>query len=79
MTIRDKTRKILWGRSENRCAICKYELISDETQVDDESIIGEECHIISEKPSGQDLKQFSRPRKLMNMRISYSYAVFITK
>lgn len=52
MPISDKTRKILWGRSGNRCAICKHELIIDATHTDDESIIGDECHIISRQLQG---------------------------
>jgi hypothetical protein len=52
MSISDKTRKILWGRSGNRCSICKLELIIDETEKDDSSIVGEECHIISGQRNG---------------------------
>ncbi len=52
MPITDKTRKILWGRSGNRCAICKRELVVDATPGDDESVVGDECHIISSKPEG---------------------------
>lgn len=52
MAIADKTRKILWGRSGNRCAICKHELVVDATTKDDESVIGDECHIISSRPNG---------------------------
>jgi len=52
MNITDKNRKILWGRSGNRCAICKRELVIDATPIDDESIVGEECHIISSRPNG---------------------------
>ena len=52
MSISDKTRKILWGRSGNRCAICKNELVINTNQSDDESVIGDECHIISGKPDG---------------------------
>ena len=52
MAITDKTRKILWGRSGNRCAICKGELVVDATTTDDESVVGDECHIISSRPSG---------------------------
>lgn len=53
MGISDKTRKLLWGRSGSRCAICKQELIMNSTSVDDESIVGEECHIVSRKSNGQ--------------------------
>jgi hypothetical protein len=52
MPISDKTRKILWGRSGNRCAICKNELVIDATEQDDESVIADECHIISSKLNG---------------------------
>ncbi len=52
MSISDKTRKVLWGRSGNRCAICKHELVVDATQADDESVVGDECHIISAREKG---------------------------
>ncbi|MFD0084198.1 hypothetical protein [Priestia megaterium] len=49
MPVSNKARKILWGRSANRCAICKKELVEHATSLDDSSVIGEECHIISAK------------------------------
>lgn len=52
MTISDKTRKLLWGKSGNRCAMCRHELSVDKNKDDNESIIGEECHIISESKNG---------------------------
>ena len=52
MSISDKTRKVLWGRSGNRCAICKHELVIGATDEDDESLVGEECHILSSRPNG---------------------------
>lgn len=52
MTITDKTRKILWGRSGNRCAICRQKLVVDQTAADSESVVGDECHIISSAPNG---------------------------
>jgi len=52
MSISDKTRKVLWGRSGNRCVICKNELVIDSTGQDDESVIADECHIISSKLNG---------------------------
>lgn len=48
----DKTRKILWGRSGNRCAVCRRELVIDAAPADDESIVGDECHIVSGKEQG---------------------------
>ena len=52
MAITDKTRKILWGLSGARCAICKHELIVDATEKNDEAVVGDECHIISPRPNG---------------------------
>ncbi|MFA5157514.1 MAG: HNH endonuclease [Candidatus Omnitrophota bacterium] len=52
MTIFDKTRKILWGRSGNRCAMCRKELVFEATAADDECVVGDECHIISPQPNG---------------------------
>lgn len=47
MTISDKTRKLLWGRSGNQCAFCRRQLIFDRADEDPESVVGDECHIIS--------------------------------
>lgn len=52
MAITDKTRKILWGKSGNKCAICKQELVREDNFQSNYSIIGEECHIISGKKNG---------------------------
>jgi hypothetical protein len=52
MPISEKTRKILWGRSGNRCALCRRELVIDAKASDDESVVGDECHIISDKSQG---------------------------
>ncbi len=51
MGISSKTRKNLWGKSGNRCSICKIELFSKRKD-EDEFNIGEECHIISSKING---------------------------
>lgn len=52
MAVSDKTRKILWGRSGNRCAMCRRELVADATAADDESVVGDECHIVSPRERG---------------------------
>ncbi len=54
MGINTKTHKMLWGRSGNRCAMpeCRKELVMDISETDDESLIGEECHIVAKKPNG---------------------------
>jgi len=56
MSILDKTRKKLWAKSGNRCAICKVELFQKEI-LNSESNIGEECHIISSKIGGPRFKE----------------------
>ena len=52
MATSDKTRKRLWGNSGNRCAYCYRALSVDETELDDPSIVGDECHIVSGQPNG---------------------------
>ena len=52
MAISNRTRKILWAKSGNRCALCRRELVQSEIKEDDSYIIGEECHIISQKKNG---------------------------
>jgi len=52
MAIIDKTRKILWGRSGNRCAFCRIELVHEKDEHDVNLNIGEECHIVSSKELG---------------------------
>lgn len=54
MSITLKTHKMLWGRSGNHCAMpdCRKELVMDAMETDDESLIGEECHIVAQSPDG---------------------------
>jgi len=52
MAITEKTRKLLWGRSGNRCAIFRCKLAVDATEKDPESIVGDECHIVSGQQFG---------------------------
>lgn len=59
MEITDKTRKILWARSGNRCAICRHELTMKIVPNAELSIIGEECHIISSKSNGPRYEKLS--------------------
>ena len=51
MSISSKTRKQLWALSGNRCAICK-KLLFQKNEKGESCNVGEECHIISEKPNG---------------------------
>lgn len=52
MSISNKNRKILWGKSGNLCAICRQALVIDPTTADPESVVGDECHIISGAKGG---------------------------
>lgn len=42
MAISDRTRKILWQRSGNRCAVCRCELAMDSAAINSEAIAGYE-------------------------------------
>lgn len=52
MGITLKTKKTLWAKSGNRCAICEKVLIEDTSPTGVNLNIGEECHIISSKTNG---------------------------
>ena len=56
MAITSKTRKELWAKSGNRCAICKQELVNQISEDDGSFIIGDECHIISSSTEGPRYK-----------------------
>ena len=46
--MRDKDIKILWGRSGNRCAICKLELTADGSL----ETLGEMAHVVGQSQNG---------------------------
>jgi len=52
MSLTDKTRKVLWGQSGSLCAFCKTPLVIDASALDSESVVGDECHIVSGAPNG---------------------------
>jgi hypothetical protein len=64
MTITDKTRKILWGKSGNRCAICKHELVIGVTEKHKESVVADECHIVSSQINGPRYDQTFAQNKI---------------
>jgi hypothetical protein len=49
MAIKQKDIKILWGRSGNRCAICKTELTQDSNAITSAYTLGEQAHIVGDK------------------------------
>lgn len=52
MPITDRTRKMLWARSGNGCAICRCPLVLQATANDGEALVGDECHIVAQSPGG---------------------------
>lgn len=52
MGITSKVRKILWGKSGGKCAICRTDLASSDSEDNSDHVLGEECHIISPKSFG---------------------------
>lgn len=57
MTISDRDRKILWGRSGERCAICRRKLVADRRGRDSESAVGDEAHIVARSPGGPRFRE----------------------
>jgi hypothetical protein len=51
MAMSDHDRKLLWGKAARRCAICNELLTKPETARDREAVIGDEAHIVGERPS----------------------------
>jgi hypothetical protein len=53
VSITDHTRKVLWSLSGNECARCAAALVHPpEAAGDPHAIVGRECHIIAQAPSG---------------------------
>ena len=52
MPISDHDRRVLWGRSGNRCAICRKSLVEEKTASDREALVGQEAHIVARRPGG---------------------------
>tara|TARA_R110000765_G_scaffold124537_2_gene221806 strand:+ start:1714 stop:2478 length:765 start_codon:yes stop_codon:yes gene_type:complete len=52
MSISNKTQKALWAKSGNRCILCRIELVQEVEGGNENLIIGQQCHIVSEKGKG---------------------------
>lgn len=53
MPIGSHTRKVLWSFSGNACARCETQLVMSPIATDDpHAIVGRECHIVAQAPSG---------------------------
>jgi hypothetical protein len=49
MPLTDRDRKRLWGKSGNRCAICRRRLTEPAQSGAREAVVGEEAHIVGER------------------------------
>jgi HNH endonuclease len=61
MSVTLKTRKLLWGRSGNRCAICRCALTKINDENSEHVVVGEEHHIIPRSSNGPR-GSFASPR-----------------
>jgi hypothetical protein len=54
LAITIQTAKMLWGRSAGRCSMaqCRRTLVIDRTETDDETLVGEMCHMVAEASDG---------------------------
>lgn len=52
MEILEKDIKLLWGRAASRCSICRIELTQDKQSTNSSFLVGEQGHIVAEKPNG---------------------------
>jgi len=52
VSISDRDRKILWGNSGNKCAMCKASLVAEKTANDPAAIVGDEAHIVARSAGG---------------------------
>jgi hypothetical protein len=52
VSVTDETRKRLWGKSGNRCAVCRQELIRRDAGKEPGALVGQEAHIIARSPGG---------------------------
>ncbi|MGA9875162.1 MAG: hypothetical protein WBQ21_05065 [Solirubrobacteraceae bacterium] len=60
MVMSDHDRKLLWGKAARRCAICNEVLTKPETVTDREAVIGEEAHIVGERPGSARYRSVDR-------------------
>ena len=60
MAITDYTRKLLWARSGNQCALCRRQLVEPGNELDRDAVVGDECHILPHSPRGPRATTASR-------------------
>ncbi|WP_407120950.1 HNH endonuclease [Bradyrhizobium sp. STM 3561] len=77
MAISVKTQKMLWGRAAGRCSHpeCRIDLYEDETETDDPTLVGENCHMVAESNDGPR----ADPTIPMERRNSYNNLILLCR
>lgn len=72
-----KSQKMLWARAAGRCSKsdCRLNLYEGETETDDPTLIGENCHIVAESDGGPR----SDPSMPMEKRNLYSNLILLCR
>lgn len=75
MSISLKTQKMLWGKAAGRCSMpeCRLELVHDATETDDETLVGENCHIVAESDTGPR----ANPNMAIEQRNTYTNLILL--
>jgi HNH endonuclease len=68
---------MLWGRAAGRCSKpdCRIDLYEDETETDDPTLLGENCHIIAESDDGPR----ADPRMPLSRRNDYRNLILLCR
>jgi hypothetical protein len=52
VAVNDRTRRIIWARAGNECALCGLTLVQRDAVTRKVSVVGEECHIVARSVDG---------------------------
>jgi len=63
VAVKEQDIKLLWGRSGNRCAICRCELSQDKANASASFPFGEQAHIIARNSDGPRGKSILSPKE----------------
>jgi HNH endonuclease len=68
---------MLWGRAAGRCSKpdCRIDLYEDETETDDPTLVGENCHIVADKDDGPR----ADPTMPVDQRNSYANLILLCR
>lgn len=77
MALSNKTLKMLWGRAAGRCSHpdCRMDVFFDESEADTPTMVGENCHIISESDGGPR----SDPTVPLDQKNAYSNLILMCR